>query len=157
MSLLSLKNIGVAFILLLLSSCGMSSLYDENINLDNAKWFKDEAARFEVDINDTISNFDFYINLRNNTDYRYSNLYLFITTTFPNNNITRDTIECILADDTGRWLGKGWGNVKENDILLKSGLRFPLSGKYEFIIQHAMRKDTLSGIQNVGLRIENVQ
>ena len=69
-------------------------------------------------------------------------------------HVTRDTIEFILADQTGRWLGKGWGNLKENDILLKSNLTFPLSGDYSFLVQHAMRKDTLHGISNIGLRIE---
>ncbi|RLD40915.1 MAG: gliding motility lipoprotein GldH, partial [Bacteroidetes bacterium] len=92
-------------------------------------------------------------NIRNSTDYRYSNLYVFLITKFPNNNLTKDTIECILADREGRWLGKGWGAVKENTILLSERMRFPLKGKYEFMIQHAMRVDTLKGIRDVGIRI----
>ena len=138
----------------LLSSCGQPAIFDEQINIDNAKWFKGESARFSVAINDSLTAYDFYLTVRNTTNYRYSNLYIFLLTHFPNGNLSRDTIECILADNTGKWLGKGWGSMKENTILLKQNLRFPLTGEYQFLIQQAMRVDTLEGISNVGLRIE---
>ena len=136
------------------SACNINAVYDENVSIDNVRWSKNESVSFEVNIPDTLTRYDFYINLRHTTDYRYQNFYVFLETHFPNNNITRDTIEFILADQTGKWLGKGWGNLKENDILLKSGLTFPLSGGYMFVIEHAMRADTLAGISNIGVRIE---
>jgi len=135
------------------SSCNMNSIYDEQIAIEKCNWYKDEMARFDLVINDTIQLYNFYLNIRNNTDYRYSNLYVFLKTEFPNNNISRDTIECLLANVEGKWLGKGWGKVKENEFLLSSNMRFPLKGKYEFVIQHAMRTDILNGIQNIGIRI----
>lgn len=140
--------------ILFLSSCGFNYTYNETISIDDGKWYKDEAAHFEVAIHDSINSQNFILNFRNNTNYRYSNLYIFMTTHFPNGNITRDTIECVLADQSGKWLGKGWGNIKENQIVLKSGLKFPLTGKYDFYVQQAMREDTLRGIESVGLIIE---
>lgn len=145
------------FILLsafVLSSCEFNSIYNENVSLEDAKWHKDKAVRFDIQITDSLANYDFYLNLRNTTDYRYSNLYVFLMTRFPNGNTTRDTIEIVLADNKGRWLGKGWSNLKENNILLKKRLQFPLNGNYVFFIQQAMRVDTLEGIRNVGLQID---
>jgi len=139
-----------------LTSCDTNAVYDANVPIGHDSWYKDEAAHFEVDIQDTLAAYDFYINLRNTTDYRFSNLYLFMTTKFPNGHYTRDTIECILADNMGKWLGKGWGHLKENEILLNESMRFPMKGKYEFWIQQAMRADTLKGIANIGLRIVKV-
>jgi gliding motility-associated lipoprotein GldH len=139
---------------LVMNSCGFQAVYDAQVNIPNGKWSKDNAVKFDVVISDTVSSCDFILNLRNTTDYRYSNLYVFLMTRFPNGNVTRDTIECILADHTGRWTGNGWGNTKDNQIVLKSGLQFPLSGNYEFFVQQAMRADTLTGITGVGLRIE---
>ena len=150
----SLKYIYLFLVLAVFSSCGFNYLYNELVSINDAKWYKDELAHFEVEISDSLSSHDFILSLRNNTNYRYSNLFIFMTTHFPNGNITSDTIECVLADQTGRWLGKGWGNIKENEIILKSGLQFPLVGKYEFYIQQAMREDTLDGIESVGLIIE---
>ena len=142
--------------ILFLSSCGYHAVYDRNVSIKHSLWYKDEAAHFEIDIEDTLATYDFFINLRNSTDYRFNNLYLFMTTKFPNGNLTCDTIECVLADNEGKWLGKGWGHLKENEILLNQSMVFPLRGKYEFWIQQAMRADTLKGIANVGLRIVKV-
>lgn len=143
--------------LIVLASCDFNYTYNKNVDIADGKWFKDEAARFEVLIEDSITQQNFYLNLRNDTKYRFSNLFVFLTTHFPNGNITRDTIECVLADNSGKWLGKGWGNIKENKILLNQNLRFPLTGRYEFFIQQAMRVDTLEGIHSVGLAFEKTE
>lgn len=146
--------IASVFIAIFISSCSQPAIVDEQATLENAKWFKGESTRYSVEINDSLAAYDFYLTIRNTTDYSYSNLYIFLLTRFPNGNQSRDTIECMLADKTGKWLGKGWGSIKENTILLKRNLRFPLTGEYQFLIQQAMRVDTLEGISNVGLRIE---
>ena len=155
---LTLKTLLLIFVsIFTFSSCNFTSIYNENVIIEDAKWYKDEAVRFEVLINDSLAGYEFNLNLRNTTDYRYSNLYIFLMTKFPNGNMTRDTIECVLADVDGRWLGKGWSNLKENNILLKKDLRFPLTGKYVFFIQQAMREDTLEGIHNVGIQINKAE
>lgn len=138
---------------LLLFACNINSIYDESITIENNAWHKNDLANFEVTIEDSLQLFDFYVNVRNTVDYRYSNLYIFLDTKFPNNNMSRDTIELILANVEGRWLGKGWGALKESSILLSANMRFPLKGNYEFKIQQAMRVDTLDGISNIGIRI----
>ncbi len=134
-------------------SCSTNILFDQNVSLPQEGWHKNDAVAFNVNINDSINSFKFKLNIRNTTDYRYSNLYIFLITKLPNGNISRDTIECILANNEGKWLGKGWGNIKENNIVLKSNLRFPLTGNYKFILQQAMRVDTLKGISDMGLSI----
>jgi len=138
-----------------LFSCSHDTVFNESVEIPASGWYKNNAVSFNVMILDSLQNYDFGIIVRNSVNYRYSNLYFFLTTEFPNGNISRDTIECILADHEGRWLGKGWGSIKENDILLNSNLRFPVNGEYKFLIQQAMRVDTLSGINNIGLSIVN--
>ena len=138
---------------ILLHSCNLNSIYNESIAINEKGWYKEDMARFEVTIDDTIQAYDFYINIRNTTEYRYSNLYIFLNTIFPNSNMSRDTIEFVLADIEGRWLGKGWGAIKDNSVLLNRSMRFPLKGKYEFKIQQAMRVDTLDGISDIGIQI----
>jgi len=157
--LLKLSKLFVAVLFMpvvLLVSCTETDLYNQSVAIPDNGWNKEEAVHFDVPIKDTLTDYNFFLNIRNNAEYRYSNLYLFLNTVMPNGNKTRDTIEIILADNDGRWLGKGWGSVKENDILLKKNLRFPLKGSYRFFIQQAMRRDTLIGIINVGLRIAKV-
>jgi gliding motility-associated lipoprotein GldH len=107
-----------------------------------------------VAVTDTTTFYNFYINVRNNDDYAFRNLYLFLTTRMPNHNRTRDTLELILADPQGNWLGKGFGALHDNQILVRRNLSFPLAGSYTFSLQQAMRQDVLKGITDAGIRIE---
>ncbi|VAW30210.1 hypothetical protein MNBD_BACTEROID07-916 [hydrothermal vent metagenome] len=138
---------------LFLTACSRRTLFTQAVNFHDS-WPKDKAAKFTVPVTDTLSLFDFYIDIRHTGRYRYSNLYLFMQTRFPNGTYTKDTLEIMLANVQGKWLGKGWGEIKEDRILLKSKLRFPMSGDYEFMVWQAMRTDTLKAIRSVGIDIE---
>jgi len=141
-------------ILFLSVACDPGRVMDENMPVSEEGWSKDHKASFEVHIGDIAANYRFFINLRNSVDYRYSNFYLFLNTRFPNGNITRDTIECLLADPAGKWLGRGSGKLRENQILLNPSLRFPLKGTYHFEVEQAMRDEVLKGITDIGIRIQ---
>lgn len=142
-------------IIITLNSCGDKNvIFDKSVIIPNASWNCQEFPFFEVTIDDTLSNYSFYFNIRHLENYRYSNFYMFLHTTFPNGNQTHDTIECILAYPDGRWVGDGSGSMRNSKILLNDRLRFPLAGDYRFEIEQAMRDTTLKGISDVGLRFE---
>jgi gliding motility-associated lipoprotein GldH len=135
-------------------SCKSGVLFDKIQSVPGELWKKESAFSFDVTISDTISPVDYYLTIRNTTDYRFSNLYLFIKTVFPNNTHAKDTVECILANPEGKWYGKGLSRIKENEILLKKAIRFPRKGVYRFEIEQGMRVDPLPGIADIGIRIE---
>jgi gliding motility-associated lipoprotein GldH len=80
-----------------------------------------------------------------------------VKTTFPNGKFSTDTLECILADEKGKWLGKGLGDIYDNQIPFKRNVRFPQAGTYVFEIQQGMRSDNIPLIMDVGLRIEKAE
>lgn len=141
------------FLAVLLFACDSKRYYENNLPIKNGVWNVNDKPFFEVKVEDTLKLFNFYINLRNNSSYEYSNIYLFLNTYFPNGEQSRDTIECMLADARGYWLGKGT-EIIEHQILFKRGVRFPISGVYRFEFEQAMRKDELEDILDIGLRIE---
>jgi gliding motility-associated lipoprotein GldH len=149
----TIKPYIIAVFIITLAACSNNNFYMETVKIPENGWYKDQAASFDVTVEDTLVDYDFYLIIRNNNQYRYSNLFVFLNTVLPNGNKTRDTIELVLADNYGKWLGKGWGAVKENKLLLKKSLRFPLKGEYNFFVQQAMRVDTLKGITDVGLQL----
>jgi gliding motility-associated lipoprotein GldH len=140
----------------LLAGCHSNVLYSGMVKTAGA-WARQDAARFVVPVNDTTALYNFYIDIRHTGKYRYSNLYLFMQTHFPNRTYTRDTLEITLATPEGKWLGKGWGEIKEDHVLLRSRFRFPVKGNYEFMIWQGMRTDTLRAVQSVGIDIEKVE
>jgi gliding motility-associated lipoprotein GldH len=150
------RAVGFLFILFLMAftACDSGRIYDQSYTIDGAKWNRDSVYHYEVTIEDSLLLSDYYVSIRNNTDYPYSNIYLFVTTEFPNGHSTTDTIECILADKSGRWLGDGSGRIKDNLIMLQHALRFPLKGKYHFYLEQGMRDELLQGIEDIGIRIE---
>jgi gliding motility-associated lipoprotein GldH len=149
--LLSCAILGVLF----LTSCDKSAFFEENRHVASETWKQGDTLYYKLQITDTIHYFDFYLNVRNSTDYRYRNLYLFMNTRFPGGGIARDTIECMLAAADGKWYGKGMGKIKDSRILFKKAVRFPHAGTYLIGIQQAMREVKLAGISDIGVRIES--
>jgi gliding motility-associated lipoprotein GldH len=139
------------------SSCDKRRIYEENQTIPENVWEKNNVLKFSVDIADTISPTNFYVNIRNADGYPYNNLYLFIKTKFPNEKFLYDTLECVLADEKGKWLGSGMGDIYDNQIPFKRNVKFPAAGKYMFEIQQGMRIDNIPLIMDVGLRIEKAE
>lgn len=138
---------------LFLSACNNDS-FDKRTVIPEAEWRQENLVTFDVDINDTISPYEFGIGLRHLENYRYSNLFIFLHTTMPNGNHTHDTIECTLATPEGKWIGKSSGSMRDLTVPLNENLLFPLSGTYHFEIEQAMREPKLKGISDIGLYIE---
>ncbi|MBU2649820.1 MAG: gliding motility lipoprotein GldH [Bacteroidetes bacterium] len=137
-------------------SCDRGRLYDRSFSVADQIWHMDSAMVFSVEVDDSLSLYRFYLNIRHNTDYPFSNIFLFLDTRFPNGNTARDTLECILADKQGRWYGTGGGRIRDNQILIREGLKFPRNGEYLFKITQGMRETGLEGMEDVGIRIEKM-
>jgi len=149
-----ISHLFLASWLLLLVSCSNRAVYEEYLAVDENGWNQNDTRSFEFEIQDTLLIYDLYLNIRNTTNYEYSNIYFFISTRFPDGREFSDTVQCFLADYQGKWLGKGLGKIKDNRLLFKRGIRFPASGRYKMSIEQAMREENLKGISDVGIRLE---
>ena len=142
-------------------SCSNHLEYTKYKSIANASWEANKDISFEFNIQDTIAPKNLFIHVRNNNDYPFSNLFVITTMNFPNGDKIIDTLQYEMADKSGRYLGKGFTEIKENKLFYKEKKVFPVSGKYLLNIHHAMRKSGevniipfLKGIQDVGLSIE---
>jgi gliding motility-associated lipoprotein GldH len=134
-------------------SCENNTVIDKYERIPNAKWKNDEPVTIIADLAEPKAIYDIFFQVRNTTDYSFSNLFLFITTTMPDASKTRDTVECYLADPEGNWVGKGFGKIKESRWLMRKGMMIRKPGLYKFEIEQAMRVEELEGITDVGLKI----
>jgi gliding motility-associated lipoprotein GldH len=138
-------------------SCDRNRVFEENKNIPENLWYINNKVTFDINITDTVSANNLYINVRNSGSYSYSNLFVFLTTYLPDNTASKDTLECSLADASGKWLGSGLGDIWDNKILFKRDFRFPQKGKYRFEMVQGMRINPLPLIADVGLRIEKAK
>lgn len=148
--------------LLAMVSCDKTRVYDEYQSLPN-EWHKDSVVSFKLEAPDTVNTYNLFINLRNNSEYKYSNIYFITEINFPFGKVVSDTLQYEMAKPSGEWLGTGFGEVKENKLWYKENFQFPEAGEYTVNIQQAMRKrdsvtgmEKLKGVTEVGFRIENI-
>lgn len=148
------KYLIAGVLVMILCACDPNRVFDRNAAVDPNGWIPRDGKEFRVEITDTISIYNLYISLRHTNDYPFSNIYFFVLSRFPDGQLYRDTVEYVLADPSGRWLGKGLGKIKDNRYPFRKGIHLPEKGTYVFRIEQAMRENYLKGVHDVGLRIE---
>ena len=149
------RIIGLFFSLFLLTACDSEMVYDHYISTDKGMWKWNDVAVFEIDVSDTTSLNNIYLQVRHSTDYPMSNLYMFVNVKGPGGQFRRDTVNMILAAPDGQWNGKGTGQLRELLLLYRSQTRFGVSGIYTFSIEQAMRKEELP-VTDIGVRVERI-
>lgn len=137
-----------------LLSCNGNVVFSEYKKLPEEGWRIANTLSYDVTIDDNSKYHNVYLTVRHADAYPYSNLYLFLKTTYPDGKVSSDTLECILANKKGEWQGDGAGDLWDNKILLKKNLHFPQTGKYTFTFEQGMRSDPLPMILDFGMVIE---
>ena len=135
-------------------SCNRQNVFEQFITLRNQSWNNSEILHFNVNVTDTAAAHNIYIAVRNTGQYEYSNLYLFVTARSPNGSYTRDTTEIILANEHGKWKGKGSASMFTLQYPFRQNIRFPMPGIYQFDIEQAMWIKDLKHVSDIGLKIE---
>lgn len=92
-----------------------------------------------------------YVAIRHNDSYPYANLWLEATYTDSKGQPRIDTLNLRLADEYGRWKGKGFGSSYQIEIPLGSRVRADSLSTVR--IRHIMRVDTLRGVDRVGINL----
>ena len=138
----------------LFTACDGSVFYDRQQAVDEHGWLPTESVDFEVEAIDTTTLYGFLLEVRNSVSYPYANTFFFLTTTFPDGSVARDTLEFPLADASGRWLGKRTGRYVDTRYYFRRNARFPMVGSYRFAVSNGMRDSAIAGIKDIGFRIE---
>ena len=141
---------------LAITACNKGRVYESFQDLKALNWVVSDTVSFAVDSIDLGLDLNAIIGIRYNDKYEYNNLYL--------RYILRDSVERIVTDSllnihlfdprTGQPLGQGFGNRRIKYDTLPGNLVIP-DATFQFI--QYMRKDSLAGIESVGLKIVNVE
>lgn len=145
--------ISLLIILLAASACDRRAVYDRFATIEGEQWEWDEVREFDVDLNDTSTLYNVLIQIRHTTDYPMRNLYLFVHLEGPSGQTLTDTINYMLANPDGSWIGKGVGNLRELRYLYRKNTRFPEPGTYTVRLEQGMRVPGLP-VTDVGIRVE---
>jgi len=145
---------------LLFVSCDKKRIFDEYREIDGS-WHKKQKIAFTFEQNDTVQEYNMFVNIRNNDEYPYNNLFLIVSMLQPDGVTKVDTLEYQMANPDGSLMGEGFSDVKESKLWYKENAKFPKAGKYVVTVQQAVREtgkvpgvEQLQGVSEVGFRIE---
>ena len=143
-----------------LVSCDKKRVFDEYKSVGES-WDKDSIVSFDMPAMDPKKQYNLFLNIRDNNNYPYNNLFLIVAMEQPNKMTLVDTLEYQMANEDGSLLGEGFTDVKESKLVYKERMKFK-PGVYKVHIRHAVRQTgkvvgvkKLDGITDVGFRIEN--
>jgi len=144
-----------------LVSCDKKRVFDEYKSVGKS-WHKDSIVSFDLPKIDTTKNYNLFLNIRDNDNYPFNNLFVIVSMEHPGGLTEVDTLEYQMAAADGTLLGDGFTDVKESKLYYKQGVKFK-SGAYKVHIRQAARQtgkvagvERLDGITEVGFRIEKL-
>ncbi|SHL32496.1 gliding motility lipoprotein GldH [Flavobacterium saccharophilum] len=154
-----IKNSGILLLAaILLFSCDKKRVFDEYKSVGSA-WHKDSVVTFDLPVLDSTKKYNLFVNLRDNNNYPFNNLFLIVSLEMPNGFTKVDTLEYQMANPDGTLLGNGFTDIKESKLFYKEDVKF--RGKYKVHIKQAVRQsgkipgvEELEGVTDVGFRIE---
>jgi gliding motility-associated lipoprotein GldH len=149
-----MRTIGLLFFLLTLFSI-QSCSNPSSINpyeFSNG-WKTNEIVDFNFKGPQDSSRQDLFLILRHNKNYAFSNIFLITEIKFENDSIKIDTLEYVLSEKNGKWLGKKKLSVVEHTLNYKKNLKLIKDSAYTITVRNSMRlNNEISPIRN----LENV-
>jgi gliding motility-associated lipoprotein GldH len=149
-----------AVMMMMFIGCRKESFFTDSHQMPGF-WHKDSVVDFRFNVQDTLSAYNCFINIRNTEDYKYNNLFIITTMQFPYGKVVVDTLEYKMAFKNGELMGEGFGSLKYNKLWYKEAVQFSEPGEYQIQIRQAMRKAgqtepliKLEGIEEVGFSYE---
>jgi len=136
-------NSGAVIFALVVMSCNNNIVFDDYKTFENQTWNADSSVIFSYSAIDTTSKNQLVIKVRHTTNYEFQNLFLFIKAE------KKDTLELLLANKEGKWLGKGIGDVREVEFVYRKDKVFAKKRDFTFEIEQAMRYGKLEKIQHL--------
>lgn len=140
----------------ILFACSEAPMYEKAYSFDNREWKQDQKMKFVVDIKDTSKVYDFTLSVRTTTDYKYSNLWMFMKTIAPDGSTGREPIQMYLTNPDGTWIGTKSGSTVETPLYFKKR-KLPLKGKYTFIIEQGITDSKVTEILDLIFRVDHAK
>ncbi len=139
-----------------LTSCGNNSFYENHKELENGFWQKENIQSFNIEI-DNSKNHSIFYHLRYTIDYDYCNTYIQYKILSPKGEVLVQEmkLDTLFNCTTGKPVGEGFGKIYSREFELEQNFDFSEKGVYKIELEQMMRKDSLEGIQTVGIRITN--
>ena len=157
----SSQNISHLSILLCITigfaACDETYLLSDTKGIPNAQWSYSDTLDFKVPINDTTQLYNLYIQFAYADTFPYQNIYLKLSTKFPDGKRVSRVRAFDLFDIQGNPSGNCSGKTCQARIMLQDNLYFNQIGDYIITLEQFTRSNSLPGLISVGIMMEKVE
>lgn len=137
--------------------CNFFSSKTIKSTFDKKSWYQDQPLHFDLSIQDISTTYDIYLVIKYDYSYTFSNLHInYFIGKKEDNQIIESGIRDInlFESTTGKALGSSlWPSSITLKFLILKDYKFPKTGDYFFVVQHAMRKLDLVGFKSIELNL----
>ncbi len=156
---LSFAFLSIFVLMLVAVSCSEREAYYKFGEIKDGSWAAEDALLFIIDSTDLDNNkrYDVSVEITNNVDYPYQNLWLFSEYNKEDSSIVKAQKEFMLADEFGKWQGSGFASLYQSSFPVLRSVRFAKGVKYQIHIRHGMQDTILHGIEKIGLKITEAE
>ena len=133
-------------ILIVINSCKPTN--NDYYSFPKSTWSSKKIVQFDITTKDSLEQKTMQVSIRHNTTYKYQNIIFLVHHSFKEKKISTDTIEVLLAQDNGKWLGTGKGNIRELSRTLQPPKTYE-NGRHTFSLELAMRDNTTVELENL--------
>lgn len=148
--------IAVLFVTLCMMGCKEQPTFSKSISIDGTWSYSNELV-FPFQISDTETYYDLILGLTYGSDFGYQNIYVKITTKYPDGNEVEDILSLNLTDGAGTFLGNCSSSKCDIDILLQEKFKFRSSGDYTITIIQNGREEHLDKVFAAELKLYKVK
>lgn len=128
-----------------------NKVYQQFKEVKTTGWGWKEGKTFDFTIEETGYFYNVNLDLRITGSYSLSNIWLLYKTSgtgFENEN----QVEIPLSDNTGKWLGKGQGNLLTYSKPLFTNKKLE-KGNYRITVYQNTREEMLGGVSDIGVSV----
>lgn len=155
---------GILLVLILISfeSCSVKGTYMDFLQIEDGEWYHDSVLCFAFDSlkNGREGKYVVSIEVTSNRGYPYQDIWLGIEQSFlvdKDTLVRTDTLQCLLANKDGKWLGSGIGGLNQLsqpfDTLDLTGFSAIDSMRYCLHIRQIMADNPLKGVEKMGVKL----
>jgi gliding motility-associated lipoprotein GldH len=154
---ISIASVLFFFCFYIFAGCMPAPFFQKEEAVPQYAWSYTFKPTFTFDITDTNAAYQPFFIIRHSQAYPYSNLWMWLYIKMPGDSTARkERINIVLAEPSGKWLGRGMGEIYEQRVPMSFGdsVSFTRKGTYQVSMEQNMRINPLPEVMNVGLRLE---
>ncbi len=143
---------------ILFFSCESESyIYRQSQKINPKGWLYPDSLNFEFDVQDTALVYSLLMDIEHTPEYRYQNLYMNISTTFPSGKNFKKILSSDLAEKSGKWHGKCSPQQCSVPIHLQEKTKFNEVGKHTISISQFSRDSALMEMNGITIKLKKYQ